>query len=146
MVKVTAELTERASTILHLVSDFRETFARHDADQWQALALHRFHMLRALSALVAFKEEHILVPILCAGDAPSASGAKELMSRNHDLQIEYDAFVLRWGLTSPSSVDAIYKAEAAGMISRIERQTRADVQQLIVLMNCYDQRREEKRN
>jgi hypothetical protein len=140
MVDNKAELTERAGTIFHLVADFRVTLTRHDADQWQALALHRFHMLRALSAFVAFKEEQILVPILCTGDPAAIARAEALKDQNDYLQIEYDAFVLRWGLTSPLSVDTVYKAEAARMISTIEQQTCADVQQLKELIAYHERR------
>jgi len=118
---------QKAKRVLFLVEEKRAALAVRGAEQWQALSLARFHMLRGLNELVLFKEERIILPILLERSGPTATTARALKNRNLDLQHAYDAFVQRWLLQGALSISADYHAEAIGMMAHIEREVQADI-------------------
>lgn len=128
------DLVARAERIARVVAEGRMTLEGNEATQWKSLALARFQMLRALEEFITFKEERILVPIICGSDPATAKAASLIRDENYELQKEYDAFIMRWTLTNRFSIDHEYRNEAYLMSRRIEDQVDHDIRRLTALL------------
>jgi hypothetical protein len=118
---------QKAGRVLFLAEEKRTALGADGPDQWQALSLARFNMLRALNEFVLFKEEQILLPVLTNMPNDATQMAKRLKEDNLDLQRDYDAFVQRWLMQSARCVTKKYHGEALAMMDHIERSVQVDI-------------------
>jgi hypothetical protein len=127
---------DRQQRIRAIIADGRQVLAQQEASMWKAVALARWHMLRALADLNAIKNDEILRPLIDAWRQPLADRALTVFNRNAQLAQDYDAFVARWAISSPISISRDYMSEALAMAKRIEHEMALDEQEIPALIEA----------